>query len=242
VSTQQTYPELHHGANDGWVTYLQEQLTALGYQPGPADGEFGPNTEAEVRRLQSYGGLPTTGVVDGATWALLEGREPEPATGAPYGGGASESPNGGDPTAAPAPTATAVDFVQLCLSQEGDDYDYGVDVDLDDPDPASFDCAELVEWALSRLGVLDGLKGDWNWSQGQRAAVEAAGLGCTVDDARNVPGALLFNAHHVAVSLGDGVQTIEAMGEDFNVRKGKIDGTSGRPRFDGAGRVPNLRY
>lgn len=90
--------------------------------------------------------------------------------------------------------------------------------------------------------MLDGLKGDWNWSQGQRAAIEAAGLGRSVDEARSIQGALLFNSHHVAVSLGDGVQTIEAMGEAFNVRKGKIDGTSGGARFDGAGLVPNLQY
>ncbi len=150
----------------------------------------------------------------------------------------------GDDGASPTPTATASAtadaFVELCLAQEGDDYDYGVD--LDDPDPALFDCAELVEWALAQLGVLDGLTGEWNWSQGQRAAIEAAGLGRSVEEARNIRGALLFNSHHVAVSLGDGVQTIEAMGEDFNVRRGKVDGTGGAARFDGAGLVPNLQY
>jgi hypothetical protein len=235
MSTQQAYPELRNGAVDEWVTYLQQQLAALGYDPGPLDGEFGPRTESEVRRLQAAGGLPATGVVDEYTWALLGGSAPAEAAPEP-------EHYGSDPSAGSGATATADAFVELCLAQEGDDYDYGVDVDLDDPDPESFDCAELVEWALAQLGVLDGLKGDWNWSQGQRAAIEAAGLACSVDDARSIRGALLFNSHHVAISLGDGVGTIEAMGEDFNVRRGTIDTSSGRVRFDGAGRVPNLQY
>jgi hypothetical protein len=236
VSTQgTTYPELRTGDTGEWVTYLQEQLQAQGYAPGTIDGEFGPLTEYEVRRLQLGAGLAETGVVDSATWAYVGGSASDPGDGEPehYG------PGGEEPATA---TATADQFVELCLAQEGDDYDYGVDVDLEDPDPASFDCAELVEWALAQLGVLDDLKGSWDWSQGQRAAIEAAGLSCSVDEARHVRGALLFNSHHVAVSLGDGVGTIEAMGEAFNVRKGKIDGTSGGSRFDGAGRVPNLQY
>lgn len=231
--TSTDYPELRTGDTGEWVTYLQQRLVAVGYSPGGVDGDFGPLTEQEVRRLQSAGGVSETGVVDSASWALLEGASPSDPD--PNGPGADVGTPAG-------PTATADQFVEVCLAQEGDDYDYGVSVDLEDPDPASFDCAELVEWALAQLGVLDDLKGNWDWSQGQRAAIEAAGLSCSVDEARYVRGALLFNSHHVAVSLGDGVQTIEAMGEAYNVRKGKVDGTSGSPRFDGAGRVPNLQY
>lgn len=235
MSTQETYPELRTGDSGEWVTYLQEQLGALGYAPGTIDGDFGPLTEYEVRRLQTSAGLAETGVVDGTTWGHLGGTAPESGSGEPQHYGPVDD--------APATaTATADQFVELCLAQEGDDYDYGVDVDLEDPDPASFDCAELVEWALAQLAVLDDLKGSWDWSQGQRAAIEAAGLSCSVDEARNVRGALLFSSHHVAVSLGDGVTTIEAMGEASNVRRGTIDGMSGGARFDGAGRVPNLQY
>jgi hypothetical protein len=234
--TQVANPELRSGDSGEWVTYLQQQLVALGYDPGPIDGEFGSNTEGEVRRLQGDHGATASGLVDQATWGLLTGGfEPDPSSYVPDAGQAAGDPSTTTPTA---PTATADAFVELCLAQEGDDYDYGVDVDLTDPDPASFDCAELVEWALAQLGVLDSLKGDWNWSQGQRAAIEAAGMGCSVDEARSIRGALLFSSHHVAVSLGDGEGTIEAMGEAYNVRRGKI-GTS---RFDGAGRVPGLQY
>jgi peptidoglycan hydrolase-like protein with peptidoglycan-binding domain len=238
MSIQETYPELRIGDTGEWVTYLQQQLAALGYDPGPIDGEFGQLTDAMVRRLQADQGGEQTGVVDQGSWGLLLGSSGGSGTG--YGPGDHDPASPSEPTSTA--TATADQFVELCLAQEGDDYDYGVDVDLEDPDPASFDCAELVEWALAQLGVLDGLKGDWNWSQGQRAAIEAAGLGCSVDEARSIRGALLFNSHHVAVSLGDGVQTIEAMGEQWNVRRGKIDGTSGAARFDGAGRVPGLQY
>jgi peptidoglycan hydrolase-like protein with peptidoglycan-binding domain len=243
MTTQESYsPDLRDGDTGEWVTYLQQMLAAAGYDPGPADGEFGALTATAVRQLQANGGAAQTGIADQTTWGLLNGagqQEHHDSYVPDASGGQHDQPAGGSTGGAPKATAEA--FVQLCLAQEGDDYDYGVDVDLTDPDPASFDCAELVEWALAQVGALDGLKGDWNWSQGQRAAIEAAGLGCSVDEARHIRGALLFNSHHVAVSLGDG-QTIEAMGEDFNVRKGKVDGTSGSPRFDGAGRVPNLQY
>jgi peptidoglycan hydrolase-like protein with peptidoglycan-binding domain len=231
MSTQETYPELRLGDTGEWVSYLQQRLAVLGYDPGPIDGEFGELTDAMVRRLQADRGAYESGVVDQGSWGLLAG-----------GSDTSYDPADEQEAGSATPTATADAFVELCLAQEGDDYDFGVDVDLEDPDPASFDCAELVEWALAQLGVLDGLNGDWNWSQGQRAAIETAGLSCSVDEARSIRGALLFNSHHVAVSLGDGVQTIEAMGEAFNVRKGKIDGTSGGARFDGAGLVPGLQY
>jgi cell wall-associated NlpC family hydrolase len=255
VSIEESYiPELRNGDGGEWVTYLQQMLAAAGYDPGVADGEFGERTAYAVRQLQAAGSASQSGIADYGTWGLLgvdrqaedyvptDGYQPEEYVSS-GGHDAGDGDDGQTEPGSPAgrPTATAEAFVQLCLAQEGDDYDYGVDVDLADPDPASFDCAELVEWALAQLGVLDGLQGDWNWSQGQRGAIEGAGMGRSVDDARTIRGALLFNSHHVAVSLGDG-QTIEAMGEAFNVRKGKVDGTSGSPRFDGAGLVPNLQY
>jgi peptidoglycan hydrolase-like protein with peptidoglycan-binding domain len=235
MSSTDTGPELREGDTGEWVSWLQRRLAELGHDPGRADGEFGPRTERAVKAFQERCGVPATGVVDTATWAWLFGASAVQAvaeTVEHYAGAVGDAFGSGP---------SAADFVQLCLSQEGKDYDYGVETDLTDPDPASFDCAELVEWALAQLGVLDGLKGNWNWSQGQRQAIEAAGLSCSVDDARSIPGALLFNSHHVAVSLGTGNETIEAMGEAWNVRRGTIDGKSGG-RFDGAGRIPGLRY
>lgn len=71
-------PELRRDSRDAdLVRHLQELLeTALqgaGIQLSRVDGLFGPITEASVIYLQSQNGLPETGVVDDATWAVLEG-------------------------------------------------------------------------------------------------------------------------------------------------------------------------
>jgi len=47
------------------VVEVQLRLAQLGFDPGDADGRFGPRTEAAVRRLQEMFGLP----VDGRVWA-----------------------------------------------------------------------------------------------------------------------------------------------------------------------------
>ena len=56
-------PETATGATA--VDWLQRALKL------PVDGEFGPETEAAVRRLQARHGLPVDGVVGPATWAVI---------------------------------------------------------------------------------------------------------------------------------------------------------------------------
>lgn len=115
-------------------------------------------------------------------------------------------------------------FLDAALAQRGDIYDFdranafdGNNANLSDPDPRYFDCSELVQWAASRAGVeiTDG-----SWLQYQASA--RAGLDMTVDEALHTPGALLFKFSsdpmqpnkptraHVAISLGDGVNVMEA--------------------------------
>jgi murein DD-endopeptidase MepM/ murein hydrolase activator NlpD len=59
-------PELRTGSTGEAVKVLQRALEVK-----PASGYFGPVTRLAVERLQRANGLPVTGVVDAATWALL---------------------------------------------------------------------------------------------------------------------------------------------------------------------------
>ncbi len=70
-------PELRRDSTDSdAVRRLQELLEVAlrdaGIQLSRVDGLFGPITEASVIYLQGQNGLPETGVVDDATWAVLE--------------------------------------------------------------------------------------------------------------------------------------------------------------------------
>jgi peptidoglycan hydrolase-like protein with peptidoglycan-binding domain len=46
------------------VVQLQNQLKALGFNPGPADGMVGPRTVAAARAFQAANGQAATGLVD----------------------------------------------------------------------------------------------------------------------------------------------------------------------------------
>jgi hypothetical protein len=225
--------ELRRGDDGEWVTYLQQLLMDFGYYTGVLDGDYGGGTERAVRAFQVAYQLPETGVVANDTWSAL-GVEAIVDT-------FSDAFGQGDGVQDSWPTAEQ--FVSLCVAQADDTYVYGANVDLDDPDPSVFDCAELVEWAVAQLGLRAHLDSRWDFSQGQRAAVEQAGLGRSVAAARGIRGALLFNSHHVAVSLGDGTQTIEAKGKDYGVGIFTIDNPkNGKCRFDAAGLVPGIVY
>jgi len=50
---------------------VQEGLAASGFDPGLADGVFGPSTRAALRAWQASRGAPSTGYLDGAAVAVL---------------------------------------------------------------------------------------------------------------------------------------------------------------------------
>ena len=67
------------------VRALQRNLRAAGHRPGPADGVYGPLTEAAVKRLQRDSGLSADGIVGPQTRRVLNAEAPPLAPGAGYG-------------------------------------------------------------------------------------------------------------------------------------------------------------
>jgi Putative peptidoglycan binding domain len=74
-------PTLRRGDDnpDGWVEYLQQLLNDSG-NPVAVDGDFGPGTEAAVRRVQKDFDIQVDGIVGNQTWAVLRGERPVPAS------------------------------------------------------------------------------------------------------------------------------------------------------------------
>jgi hypothetical protein len=71
------WPAVVVARGDWRIAQAQEQLKAVGFNPGPIDGVLGPQTRAAFRRYQASKGLPATGALDEATGrALLPGERP----------------------------------------------------------------------------------------------------------------------------------------------------------------------
>lgn len=76
---EQPFPdELSNGDYGIFVSYLQYYLNVIAYfnpavPSGPANGVFGDETEAQVKAFESFYGLTADGVVDFATWTLIQG-------------------------------------------------------------------------------------------------------------------------------------------------------------------------
>ncbi|MEZ6187490.1 MAG: peptidoglycan-binding protein [Planctomycetota bacterium] len=62
---------LRQGSRGGDVVLLQNLLRSSGFNPGPSDGDFGPQTAGKVRAFQSALGLTVDGVVGPQTWGAL---------------------------------------------------------------------------------------------------------------------------------------------------------------------------
>jgi peptidoglycan hydrolase-like protein with peptidoglycan-binding domain len=70
--------ELSYGAHGALVMALQRALLEYGgsaseTDPGPIDGDFGPQTEAAVRAYQVRHGITADGVVGDQTWWVPAG-------------------------------------------------------------------------------------------------------------------------------------------------------------------------
>ena len=58
---------LRKGSSGEDVARLQKRLTAAGFDPGAADGIFGPKTDAALRAFQEANGLAVDGIAGPAT-------------------------------------------------------------------------------------------------------------------------------------------------------------------------------
>jgi lysozyme family protein len=72
LAAASSQPTLREGSKGSAVTQLQNLLRNKGYSV-VADGDFGPKTEAAVKKFQSSKGLVADGVVGPKTWAALKG-------------------------------------------------------------------------------------------------------------------------------------------------------------------------
>lgn len=162
---------------------------------------------------------------------------PSPTGAATYGGGATPGPVA--PTPPPQPgDKTNTAFVRLCLQQKGDAYIFGAAPSPTDPDPKSFDCSALVQWACERLGI------NMPRTSGPQASACSP---ISLDQAFHTAGALLFrdagvlgagDSGHVAVSLGDGQNTIEARGSQYGVNTFPVQGR----QWSRAGLIIGMQY
>lgn len=84
---------IEQGTISNDVKTIQQILTGQGYNVGPIDGNFGPQTKAAVQAFQSSHGLVPDGIVGPLTWAALKGQTPE-------------TPQAPAPSPAPAPAPT----------------------------------------------------------------------------------------------------------------------------------------
>jgi len=136
-------------------------------------------------------------------------------------------------------------FLNNALQEQGKPYVYGATAAISDPNPKAFDCSELTKWASARAGVTipDG-------ATAQYLFIRDHGGTMSVQQALHTPGALLFHfGHepknlgdipadgHVAISLGDGVHTIEARGHAYGTNV--FDNAAGRS-FNYAGMIPGM--
>lgn len=69
-------PVLKQNSNGDWTVFLQDSLNGCGLGSLlDLDGDFGPQTLAEVNRFQQKLGLTVNGIVDESTWTALDNHE-----------------------------------------------------------------------------------------------------------------------------------------------------------------------
>lgn len=72
------WPQLQINDSGDAVKQAQRGLRRTPNTSVAVDGQFGPLTEAATKEFQQQAGLPVTGVIDEATWAMLPNGSPMP--------------------------------------------------------------------------------------------------------------------------------------------------------------------
>lgn len=129
--------------------------------------------------------------------------------------------------------STAERFVAVALAQRGKPYVYGAS------GPNSWDCSGFVQWCAAQVGLRISKP-----VSSIAATCRHHGTDMTVAQAAYTRGALLWHERgggmndHVVISLGNGEETIEAMGVLYGVVRGKIKHR--QTPWTGAGYVPGM--
>src|SRR5713226_9711144 len=76
----QSEPVLRMGSSGLPVRRLQSRMSAVGFDTGGVDGQFGAQTEQAVKQLQQQSELGVDGVVGAKTWAIVDALENEGPT------------------------------------------------------------------------------------------------------------------------------------------------------------------
>jgi peptidoglycan hydrolase-like protein with peptidoglycan-binding domain len=74
---RETPPTMGSLVTEGMMQVAEQNLKDFGFDPGPVDGVFTPQTEAALRAFQERRGIPVSGILDDPTrQVLLRGLEP----------------------------------------------------------------------------------------------------------------------------------------------------------------------
>jgi 3D (Asp-Asp-Asp) domain-containing protein len=180
------------------VKFVQEKVHAA------ADGEFGPNTDAAVKKFQHAHHLEVDGEVGAHTMAALDGHSkpaPKPAGGGsheqapPVAGGGQTAPAGGE-------AAVRDEVIAKAKSHSGAPYSWGAQ------GPSMFDCSGFSWYVLhSDMHLTD---------KGRTTAEGLSGAAYTTPTSSPQKGDLVFyssgHISHVTIALGSGTETIGASG------------------------------
>jgi Putative peptidoglycan binding domain/CHAP domain len=128
------------------VRELQQALKDAGFDPGPIDGDFGPQTRAALMRFQASKGLEVDGVAGPKTWGALNGT----ASAAP-------APLGVQPQLSLGARGAAVSTLQKALAAAGFDPG-GIDGDFGPQTRAA-----VVRFQQRHGLEVDGVVGPQTW-------------------------------------------------------------------------------